>query len=154
MTGRTEGKTLASNRAAFHNYFIEERYEAGIALLGTEVKSLREGQANLKDAFARVKDGEVFLYNCHVAPYSHGNISNHDPLRTRKLLLRRSEIRALIGKTVLKGYTLVPLRFYLKGPHIKLEIGLAKGKKLHDRRETERRREIERETRAAMKSGR
>ncbi|PYT07969.1 MAG: SsrA-binding protein [Acidobacteria bacterium] len=154
MTGRTEGKTLASNRAAFHNYFIEERYEAGIALLGTEVKSLREGQANLKDAFARVKDGEVFLYNCHVAPYSHGNISNHDPLRTRKLLLRRSEIRALIGKTVLKGYTLVPLRFYLKGPHIKLEIGLAKGKKLHDRRETERRREIERETRAAMKSAR
>ena len=154
MTGRTEGKTLASNRAAFHNYFIEERYEAGIALLGTEVKSLREGQANLKDAFARAKDGEVFLYNCHVAPYIHGNIRNHDPLRTRKLLLRRSEIRALIGKTVLKGYTLVPLRFYLKGPHIKLEIGLAKGKKLHDRRETERRREIERETRAAMKSAR
>ena len=137
----------------------DRREDAGLQprslpLLGTEVKSLREGQANLKDAFARVKDGEVFLYNCHVAPYSHGNISNHDPLRTRKLLLRRSEIRALIGKTVLKGYTLVPLRFYLKGPHIKLEIGLAKGKKLHDRRETERRREIERETRAAMKSAR
>ena len=148
-TPKNDAKPLASNRAAFHNYEIVERFETGVALQGTEVKSLRDGQANLKDAFARVKDGEVFLYNCHISPYSHGNLANHDPLRTRKLLLRRSEIRALIGKTVLKGFTLVPLRFYLKGAHIKLELGLARGKKLHDKRETERRREQEREARAA-----
>jgi len=149
--GDAPEKILATNRAATHGYFIEERYECGLSLLGTEVKSLREGQANLKDSFARVKDGEVYLYNCHIAPYSHGNLQNHDPLRARKLLLRRSEIRGLIGKTVLRGYTLVPLRIYLKGSRIKLELGLGKGKKLHDRRETEKRREQEREARAAMK---
>jgi SsrA-binding protein len=147
-------KVLATNRAAFHNFHIEERFEAGISLLGTEVKSLRQGQANLKEAFARVKDGEVYLYNCHISPYSHGNLRNHDPLRTRKLLLRRSEIRRLIGKTVLKGFTLVPLRFLIKGSRIKLELGLGRGKKLYDRRETERRREQEREARAAMKGRR
>ncbi len=147
-------KPVASNRKAFHDYFILEKLEAGIALLGTEVKSIREGRINLKDSYALVRDGEPFLLNCHISPYSHGNRENHDPLRSRKLLLHRKEIRKLIGKTQEKGLTLVPLRVYLKRGRIKVELGVARGKKEYDKRETERRKEADRETRAAMKTRR
>lgn len=147
-------KPVASNRKAFHDYFILDKLEAGIALLGTEVKSIREGRINLKDSYAIVRDGEPFLVNCHISPYSHGNRENHDPLRTRKLLLHHKEIRKLIGKTQEKGLTLVPLRVYLKRGRIKVELGVARGKKEYDKRETERRKEVDRETRAAMKTRR
>ncbi len=150
----SEAKTLATNKKAFHNYFILDKLEAGIALLGTEVKSIREGRINLKDSYALVRSGETFLQNCHISPYSHGNRENHDPLRPRKLLLHHQEIRKLIGKTQEKGLTLVPLRVYLRRGKIKVELGLARGKKLYDKRETERRKEAERESRAAMKRSR
>ncbi len=152
MEKATSGeKLVASNKKAFHDYFILEKLEAGIALLGTEVKSIREGRINLKDSYAAVKDGEPILMNCHISPYSHGNRQNHDPLRVRKLLLHRQEIRKLIGKTQEKGLTLIPLRIYLKRGRVKVELGVARGKKDYDKRETERRKEVERETRAAMK---
>ncbi len=152
MEKATSGeKLVASNKKAFHDYFILEKLEAGIALLGTEVKSIREGRINLKDSYAAVKDGEPILMNCHISPYSHGNRQNHDPVRVRKLLLHRQEIRKLIGKTQEKGLTLVPLRVYLKRGRVKVELGVARGKKDYDKRETERRKEVERETRAAMK---
>jgi SsrA-binding protein len=155
MDKTTSGeKLIASNRKAFHDYFIQDRFEAGIALLGTEVKSIREGRINLKDSYAGVKDGEAFLLNCHISPYSHGNRENHDPTRTRKLLLHSNEIRKLIGKTQEKGLTLVPLRVYLVRGRIKVELGVARGKKEYDKRETERRKEVDRETRAAMKARR
>ena len=144
-------KLIASNRKAFHDYFILDRLEAGIALSGTEVKSSREGRINLKDSYAAIKGSEAFLLNCHISPYSHGNRENHDPTRTRKLLLHSSEIRRLIGKTNEKGLTLVPLRVYLKRGRIKVELGIARGKKQYDKRETERRKEAERETRKAVK---
>ena len=144
-------KLIASNKKAFHDYFIIDKLEAGIALFGTEVKSSREGRINLKDSYAMVKGGEAFLMNCHISPYSHGNRENHDPTRMRKLLLHRNEIRKLIGKTQEKGLTLVPLRAYLKRGKIKIELGVARGKKQYDKRETERRKEAERETRAAVK---
>jgi SsrA-binding protein len=144
-------KLIAANRKALHDYFILDRLEAGIALLGTEVKSVREGRINLKESYAAVKGEEAFLLNCHISPYSHGNRENHDPLRSRKLLLHSREIRKLIGKTQEKGLTLVPLRVYLKRGRIKVELGVARGKKLFDKRETERRKESEREARAAIK---
>jgi len=144
-------KLIASNKKAFHNYFILDKLEAGIALFGTEVKSSREGRINLKDSYATIKGGEAFLLNCHISPYSHGNRENHDPTRARKLLLHRNEIRKLIGKTQEKGLTLIPLRAYLKRGRIKIELGVARGKKQYDKRETERRKEVERETRAAVK---
>jgi len=144
-------KVIATNKKAFHDYFILEKLEAGMALAGTEVKSIREGRINLKDSYAQVKGGEAFLHNCHISPYSHGNLQNHEPTRTRKLLLHRNEIRRLIGKTQEKGLTLVPLRVYLKRGRIKVEIGVAKGKKLYDKRETTRRKEADREARAAIK---
>jgi SsrA-binding protein len=147
-------KLLATNRKAFHEYFILDKLEAGIALLGTEVKSIREARINLKESYAAVKDGEAFLLNCHVSPYTHGNRENHDPLRRRKLLLHKREIRKLIGKTQEKGLTLVPLRVYLKRGKIKVELGVARGKKLFDKRESERRKETDRETRAAVKQRR
>ncbi len=147
-------KVIATNKKAFHDYFLLEKLEAGIALMGTEVKSSREGRINLKDSYALVKGGEAFLPNCHISPYSHGNRENHDPLRMRKLLLHHKEIRKLIGKTQEKGLTIVPLRMYLKRGRIKLELAVARGKKLYDKRETERRKEIDRETRAATKSRR
>ena len=128
-------KIVCQNRKAFHDYFIEENVEAGIALLGTEVKSLREGRAHLKESYVIIKDSEVFLLNCHISPYSHGNIMNHDPLRTRKLLLNRKEIERLRGKIQQKGYTLVPLKIYFKGPFAKVEIGVAKGKRTYEKRE-------------------
>jgi len=144
-------KVLATNKKAFHDYFILEKIEAGISLLGTEVKAIREGRLNLKDSYALVQGGEMFLLHCHISPYSHGNRENHDPTRTRKLLLHEREIRKLIGKTQEKGLTVVPLRVYLKRGLIKVELGVAKGKKLFDKRETERRKEADQEARAAMK---
>jgi SsrA-binding protein len=145
-------KVVATNRKAFHDYFIEERFEAGIVLQGTEVKSLRDGRANLQDSYASARDGEVYLYNCHISPYSHGNIMNHDPTRPRKLLLHKKEINKLMGKTQQKGLTLVPLRIYFsKRGHAKVELGLAKGKKLYDRRESIKAREAGREVERAIK---
>jgi SsrA-binding protein len=145
---------IAENRKAFHDYHILETYEAGIVLLGTEVKSIREGRVNLRDSFARVERGEVFLYNVNISPYSHRGYADHEPLRQRKLLMHRDEIRKLIGKTVEKGMTLVPLRMYFKAGRVKVAVGLAKGKKDYDKRETIKRRETERETRAAVKARR
>ncbi len=147
-------KLVASNKKAFHDYFVMEKLEAGIALLGTEVKSIREGRINLKDSYAVIRNGEPVLMNCHISPYSHGNRQNHDPVRARKLLLHHQEIRKLIGKTQEKGLTLIPLRVYLKRGRVKVELGVARGKKDYDKRETERRKEVDRETRAAMKQRR
>lgn len=145
-------KPVATNRKAFHDYFIEERYEAGIMLQGTEVKSLREGRVNLQDSYASVRGSEVFLHQCHISPYSHGNIMNHDPTRVRKLLLHKTEIHKLLGKTQQKGLTLIPLRIYFsKRGYAKVELGLAKGKKLYDRRETIKTREAGREVQRAIK---
>jgi len=145
-------KIVCQNRKAYHDYHIEETLEAGISLLGTEVKSLREGRANLKDSYVLMKGGEAFLFNCHINPYSHGNITNHDPLRTRKLLLHREEIDRLSGKMAAKGYTLVPLKIYFKDSLAKVEIGLAKGKKLFEKRDTIKEREAKREIDRAMKN--
>lgn len=145
-------KVVATNRKAFHDYVIEEKFEAGIVLKGTEVKSLRERRVNLQDGYADVKDGEVFLHHCHISPYSHGNVMNHDPIRTRKLLLHRKEINKLLGKTQQKGLTLIPLRIYFSARgRAKVELGLAKGKKQHDRRASIKMREAGREVERAMK---
>jgi SsrA-binding protein len=153
--GKRKDRAVATNRQAGFQYFIEERLEAGIVLLGTEVKSLREGRVNLKDSFARVEGEEVFLHNCHISPYSHGNIQNHDPTRTRKLLLRREEIQRLIGKTQQKGLTLIPLKMYFNPRGIaKVELALARGKKLHDKRETEAKRSAQREIEKARRQRR
>ena len=158
MTEQTEREkaqtSIAENRKAFHDFHLLETFEAGIMLLGTEAKAIREGRVNLRDSFARVEDGEVFLYNVNISPYSHRGYADHEPLRRRKLLLHRDEIRKLIGKTVEKGMTLVPTRMYFKNGHVKVAISLAKGKKAHDKRETIKRRETERETRAAVKERR
>ncbi|NWG03614.1 MAG: SsrA-binding protein SmpB [Syntrophaceae bacterium] len=138
-------KLICQNRKAWHHYFIEDKYEAGICLLGTEVKSLREGRANLSDSYGKIRNGEVFLVDAHISPYTHGNRLNHDPLRTRKLLLHKREIRRLIGKVQEKGFTLIPLRLYFSDGKAKVELGLAKGKKLFDKRESLKRKTIERE---------
>ena len=146
---------VATNRKAFHDYAIEEKLEAGIVLRGTEVKSLREGKVNLRDSYASVDHEEVILHNCHITPYSHGNIMNHDPLRPRKLLLHRKEISKLLGKTQQKGLTIVPLRIYFSAQgKAKVEIALAKGKKQYDRRETIKTRDAGREVERAMKTRR
>ena len=146
--------TIAENRKAFHDFHLLETFEAGVVLLGTEVKAIREGRVNLRDSYARVEDGEVFLYNVTISPYSHRGYADHEPLRRRKLLLHRDEIRKLIGKTVEKGMTLVPVRLYFKSGKVKVAVSLAKGKKDYDKRETIKRREADRETRAAIKSRR
>ena len=138
-------KLICQNRKAWHNYFIEDKYEAGIALLGTEVKSLRDGKANLGDSYAKIQKGEVFLVDAHISAYRFGNRFNHDPLRSRKLLLHRKEIRRLIGKVQEKGLTLIPLRLYFSDGRAKVELGLAKGKKLFDKRENLKRKTMERE---------
>jgi SsrA-binding protein len=138
-------KLICQNKKAWHNYFIEDKYEAGIALLGTEVKSLRDGKANLGDSYAKIQKGEVFLVDAHISAYRFGNRFNHDPLRQRKLLLHRREIRRLIGKVQEKGLTLIPLRLYFSDGRAKVELGLAKGKKLFDKRETLKRKTMERE---------
>jgi SsrA-binding protein len=145
---------IAENRKAFHDFHILETFEAGLVLLGTEVKAIREGRVNLRDSYARVEDGEVFLCNVNISPYSHRGYADHAPLRQRKLLLHRDEIRKLIGKTVEKGMTLVPTRLYFKNGRVKVAVALAKGKKEYDKRETIKRREADRETRAAVKSHR
>jgi SsrA-binding protein len=144
-------KIACQNRKAYHDYHIDETAEAGIALLGTEVKSLREGKANLKDSYVMLKGGEAFLFNCHISPYSHGNIMNHDPLRTRKLLMHRAEISRLSGKAAAKGFTLIPLKIYFKDSFAKVEIGLARGKKLFEKRDTIKEREAKREIERVMK---
>ena len=145
---------IAENRKAHHDYHLFETFEAGVVLLGTEVKAIREGRVNLRDSFARVDAGEVYLYNVNISPYSHRGYAQHEPLRRRKLLLHRNEIRKLVGKTVEKGMTLVPVRMYFMKGRVKVAISLAKGKKEYDKRETLKRRETDRETRAAIKARR
>jgi SsrA-binding protein len=147
-----ERRVIAENRKARHDYHVLETWEAGVALLGTEVKSIREGRANLRDSYARVDRGEVWLMNVHISPYSHRGYSNPDEKRPRKLLLHRHEIRKLIGQVAEKGLTLVPLELYLKNGRVKVLVALAKGKQAYDKRETIRRREVDRETRAAVKA--
>lgn len=145
-------KLIAQNRKAFHDYTIEETLEAGIMLVGTEVKSLREGKINLKDSYVIIKGSEVFLLNCHISPYSHGNIMNHDPLRTRKLLLHKKEISKLQAKAAIKGYSLIPLKVYFKGSHAKVDIGLAKGKRQYEKRDSIKKKEADREIQRAMRA--
>jgi SsrA-binding protein len=147
----TEEKDLASNRAAWHEYHILDKYEAGIALTGTEVKSVLAGRVQLKEGYVAVREGEVWLFNAHISPYAHGNRENHDPVRTRKLLLHKREIEHLDEAAVKQGMTLVALRIYLKNRRIKVEIAVARGKKLYDKRETEQRRTVDREMRAQLK---
>ncbi|WNF36515.1 SsrA-binding protein SmpB [Bacillaceae bacterium IKA-2] len=133
---KLEGKVVAQNKKANHDYFIEETFETGIVLTGTEIKSIRAGKANIRDAYARIINGEIFLWNAHISPYEQGNRFNHDPLRTRKLLMKKKEISKLIGTTKQTGYTLVPLKIYLKNNFAKVLIGLGKGKKHYDKRES------------------
>ena len=147
-------RIIADNRKARHDYHILETYEAGVALLGTEVKAIREGRVNLRDSYARTDGGEVWMMNVHISPYSHRGYADHAEKRQRKLLLHRHEIRKLIGRTAEKGLTLVPLQMYFKHGRVKVLVGLARGKQAHDKRETIRRREVDRETRAAIKVGR
>ena len=146
-------KIVATNKKAYHDYFIEDTYEAGIALTGTEVKSIRAGKVNLKESFCRIKNGEVFINNMNVAAYDFGNRENHDPTRMRKLLLHHAEIDKLTRLTEQKGLTLVPTKIYFSKNHIKLEIGVGRGKKLHDKRETLKRKEADREMAKAIKNG-
>lgn len=143
--------SILTNRLAFHEYHILERYEAGAQLVGTEVKSMMEGRIQLKESYVVIRDGEAWLMNAHISPYSHGNINNHDPLRTRKLLLKKREIEKLAEETTIKGMTLIVTAIYWKNRRIKFEIGVAKGKKLYDKRETEMRRTVDRETQAEIK---
>ncbi len=145
------GKVIAQNKKANHDYFIEETYETGIVLQGTEIKSLRNGRANLKDSYARVHNGEMFLYNLHISPYEQGNRYNHDPLRTRKLLLHKKEISKLIGLTKEEGYALVPIKIYLKNGYAKLLLGLGKGKKKYDKREDLKQKEAKRDIERAFR---
>ncbi len=144
-------RLIADNRKARHDYHISDVYEAGIVLLGTEVKAIREGRVNLRDSYGRIEAGEVYLHGLHVSPYSHRGYSEHEPLRRRKLLLTKREIHKLTGKAVERGFTLVPVRMYFKRGLVKVALGVAKGKKAYDKRETIRRRQIDRETRAAVK---
>ena len=145
-------RVIAENRKARHDYHILEKWEAGVALLGTEVKAIREGRVNLRDSYARAENGEVWMVNVHISPYSHSGYAGHHEKRQRKLLLHRHEIRKLAGRAAAKGLTLVPLEMYFKNGRVKVLLALAKGKQAHDKRETIRRREVERETRAAMKA--
>jgi len=151
MTDHRSELLIADNRKARHDYHLFETFEAGVVLLGTEVKAIREGRVNLRDSYGRVERGEVFLFNVHISPYSHRGYATHEPLRRRKLLLNRAEIRKLIGKTVERGLTLVPVRMYFKNGRVKVAISVAKGKKNYDKRETIRLRDIDRETRAMVK---
>src|ERR1700681_308364 len=158
MTDKTDRElaqaNIAENRKAHHDYHLLETFEAGVVLLGTEVKAIREGRVNLRDSFARINDGEVYLFNVNISPYSHRGYADHEPLRRRKLLLHRNEIQKLIGKTVEKGMTLVPVRMYFKNGKVKVAVSLAKGKREYDRRETIKKRETARETGAAVKASR
>lgn len=149
---KTDEKIIADNRKARHDYFIEEAYEAGVALVGTEVKSCRLGRVNLRDGYAHIQQGEIFLENVHISPYEQGNRFNHEPLRKRRLLMHKGEILRLFGQVREKGYTLVPLRLYFKKGRVKVEIGLAKGKKSYDKRDDIAARDVEREMARAMRS--
>ena len=146
---KTEKKLIANNKKAYHDYFLEERFEAGIELHGTEVKSMRMGKCSIKEAFVRIENGEVIVYGMHVSPYEKGNIFNKDPLRVKKLLLHRHEVNKILGEVTQKGYTLVPLQVYLKGSLVKVQVGLGRGKKLYDKRDTiankDQRREAEKD---------
>jgi SsrA-binding protein len=144
-------KIITTNKKAYHDFFILETFEAGIVLKGTEVKSVKQGKINLKDSYAKIKNSEIFLFNAHISHYKHGNLFNHEPTRTRKLLLHKREIARIAGKVNEKGLTLVPLKVYLKKGLIKIELGLGKGKKTHDKREEIKRRDIERELRYESK---
>lgn len=146
-----DGKAIAQNKKAFHDYFVEETYEAGIVLQGTEIKAIRAGRINLKDGFARISNGEVFLHNVHISPYEQGNRYNHDPLRTRKLLLHKREISKLIGETKEVGYSLIPLKVYIKNGVAKVLVGLAKGKKKYDKREDLKQKEAKRDIERAFR---
>ena len=148
---KEELKLVANNKKAYHDYFIEEKYEAGLVLHGTEVKSLRMGKCSIKEAFIRIENGEVFIYGMHISPYEKGNIFNKDPLRVRKLLLHKSQIQKLIGNSAEKGYTIVPLQVYFGNGRAKIEIGLAKGKKLYDKRQDMAKRDAKREMERALK---
>ena len=152
--GKESQKLIANNKKAYHDFFIDETYECGIALHGTEVKSMRMGKCSIKEAFVRIEDGEVFVYGMHVSPYEKGNIFNKDPLRVKKLLLHKYEINKLLGKIKEKGYTLVPLQVYFKDGKVKVEIGLARGKKLYDKRADMAAREAKRDIDRAMKEQR
>ncbi|MDF2615246.1 MAG: smpB [Clostridia bacterium] len=144
-------KLIAQNKKAYHDYFIEETYEAGIVLAGTEVKSIRQGAGSVKESFIKIKDGEAYIFNMHINPYEKGNIFNKDPLRTRKLLLHKREINRLIGESTLKGMTIVPLKVYIKGSLVKMEIGLARGKKLHDKRDDIAKKDVRRQNEREFK---
>ena len=144
-------KPIAQNRKAFHDYFVEEKLECGIALFGTEVKSIRLGKVNLKESWAQIRKGEIWIEGMHISPYEQGNIFNRDPLRPKKLLLHRGEIRKLDGLVMRQGYTLVPLELYLKDGRVKVQLGLCKGKHLHDKRESMARKDSDREIRRALK---
>jgi len=151
MNERGPERVVCSNRKAYHDYYIEENIEAGIELRGTEIKSLREGKANLKDSYAILKEGEAFLIGCHISPYSYGNIYNHDPLRTRKLLLHKEEIKRLSGKIKQRGFTLIPLRIYISKGRAKVELALARGKRQFDKREVIKEKDLRRESEKALK---
>lgn len=151
MAKKKDSNVLAQNKKAYHDYHIEETFEAGIVLQGTEIKSVRAGKISIQDAYARIINGEVFLINAHISPYEQGNRYNHDPLRTRKLLLHKKEINKLIGLTKEKGYTLIPLKVYIKNGFAKVLLGLAKGKKKYDKREDIKRRDAERQIARALR---
>ncbi len=144
-------KTIAQNRKAWHDYFIEEKYECGIALFGTEVKSIRQGKVNLKESWAQIRKGEVWVEGMHISPYEQGNIYNRDPLRSRKLLLHRREIRKLDSLVMRQGFTLIPLEMYLKDGKVKVQLGMCKGKQLHDKRESMARKDSDREIQRALR---
>lgn len=148
---KTNGKMIANNKKAYHDYFIEEKYEAGLVLHGTEVKSLRLGKCSVKEAFIRIENGEVFIYGMHISPYEKGNIFNKDPLRVKKLLLHKQQIRKLTGNSSEKGYTIVPLQVYFRDGKAKIEIGLAKGKKLYDKRQDIAKKDQKREAEKELK---
>ena len=154
MPNKTGTKQVAANKKAWHDYFVEQKYEAGIELVGTEVKSIRQGKVNLKDAYCSFSDGELFVRGMHISPYEKGNIFNKDPMRVRKLLMHKKEILSLFGKTKQDGYTLIPLSIYFRDSRIKVEIGLCKGKKLHDKRDAAAARDAKREIDRAMKDRR
>ena len=151
MSKEKDSRLIANNKKAYHDYFIEEKYEAGVSLHGTEVKSLRMGKCSIKESFIRIENGEVYVYGMHISPYEKGNIFNKDPLRPKKLLMHRAEIRKLQGKIAEKGYTLVPLQMYFKNSLVKVEIGLAKGKKLYDKRQDIAKKDQQREAQRDFK---
>ena len=154
MAENKQSRIIAQNKKAYHDFFVEETYEAGIELSGTEVKSLRRGNANLKDSFCRIEDGEIFAYGIHISPYEQGNIFNKDPLRVKKLLMHRREINKLFGLVSQKGYTLVPLSLYFSGSRVKVQLALCTGKKLYDKRESDAKRSAARDIDRAMKGDR